>query len=142
MLAILRRYSCMGGLNNMVTKTSAIALGVGGVIAGTLMGWGIVQFTGVPQSNAAPVSTAPQRWMLTYNGAVVIGQKFPTELECEKGRRQYVEGIFAQEEARFKMTWGKTGYTMAEYPYFQADMAKRQAATKEAEATYCSPFPV
>lgn len=130
------------------TKRLTTLLVVGGLLVGTMVGWGISK---IPEGSAEPVPSsavepAPQadsavstRWMLTYNGAIVIGEKFETEAECEKGRHHYIDTIVVRVRTQMEHRWGR-GYTGLEYPYFRADMTQGEAAIREAEATYCSSY--
>ncbi|MDE8651432.1 hypothetical protein [Novosphingobium album (ex Liu et al. 2023)] len=91
------------------------------------------------QEKQAAVPAPPARWMLTYNGSIVLGEKFKTETECERARGQYVQATVARARATIQETWGK-GYTGYERPYYEADVARGQTLIREAEAAYCQSY--
>lgn len=127
------------------TKALTALLVGGGVIAGVALGWGLPKILEA-SANQAQVATAiapthienpvSRQWMITQNGAVVFGEKFLTELECDQARRHYIEKISSQERATIEMVW-RHGYRRIDYPYFQADLEKAKSNIREAEGSYC-----
>jgi hypothetical protein len=139
-----------GGANRpMISKidTRAGALLTAGVLIGAVIGWSMAKLntssaqglsTGmIPASDPAPTSV---RWMLTNKGAIVLGEKFANEAECERRRVKYVDHTAQRIQSTLEAAWGK-GYTAAQYPLVQQDIARAQASISDAEATYCSAYP-
>lgn len=129
-------------MNNRSITVLGLVLVVGAMF-GSLATWLVNDRSSAASSeaatNAVEAAPAPARWMLTYNGAIVLGAKFRLEEDCDKARTENVQIAIDQAKATIKQRWGK-GVTSYEYPQYQQDLQIGKEEIRKAEAAYCQSY--